>query len=101
MTFEITFLDSQPNGDVVDYFFRVSKGQSVCTVKVFISGPAKLWKNLSRDELIKAATDWLRFGLDRGKCDPFSHPETDSTIGLIPAALDHWVEHRLFQTFPA
>ena len=110
MTVEITFLGSPKHRckdgkiyDVIDYPFRVSKGESNCTVVVGIPGqchdPAEALglKKLSSSELIKAATDWLHFHLvERGDRDPFSRPETDRVIDLSLDIVEHWADHRSF-----
>jgi hypothetical protein len=101
MTIEITFLDDPPvrrrcDAEILDHYFRVSRGQSSCIVVIGISGPARFGKTLSSNELIEAASALLRCRLDNGYCDPFSHPETDSMIDLTPAIMDHWIEHRSF-----
>lgn len=85
--------------DVVDYPFQVSNGRVDCTVKVGITGtfhdPAEALgsKKLSRDELVEAAQAWLRSRIEKGECDPFTRPETDTVIDMPSAVMDYWVEH--------
>ena len=103
--FEITFLDSGRRAkdgklwDVIDYRFRVSNGQQNEEVAVGITGvfhdpagPLGL-KELSREELIEAATAWLRSRLEKGECDPFSHPERDRVIDVPSSVMEYWLEH--------
>lgn len=50
-------------------------------------------KKLSRDELVEAAQAWLRSRIEKGECDPFTRPETDTVIDMPSAVMDYWVEH--------
>lgn len=105
MNWEITFLNAEHRvrdgklWDMVDYVFRVSNGKSTQVVAVGITGqfhdPAEAMgaKKLSREELVKAAEDWLRSRLDKGECDPFRRPETDASIDLPSSVMDYWTEH--------
>ena len=107
---EITFLESGRRArdgklwDVIDYRFRVSKGR-LNRVVVGITGafhdPAGPLgpKTLSQDELIKAATAWLHSRLEKGECDPFNHPESDSMIDVPSSVMEYWMKHRTIPHF--
>jgi hypothetical protein len=105
MNFEITFLDSGRRAkegklwDVIDYRFRVSNGRRNQVVSVGVTGafhdpagPLGL-KTLSREELIEAAAAWLRSRLEKGKCEPFSRPESDGLIDVPSSVMEYWMEH--------
>jgi hypothetical protein len=105
MDFGITFLDAGRRTrdgklwDVIDYHFRVASGKLNWEVAVGITGafhdaaePLGM-KTLSREKLIEAATDWLRSRLENGECDPFSRPESDSTIDVPSSVMEYWMEH--------
>lgn len=102
--FEITFLDSGRRAkdgkvwDAIDYRFRVSNAQQNQEVAVGITGafhdpagPLGL-KELSREELIEAAGAWLHSRLEKGECDPFNRPESDSTIDVPSPVMEYWME---------
>jgi hypothetical protein len=86
--------------DIIDYPFQVSNGQEKCVVNVGITGmfhdPAEAIgsKKLSQDELVQAASDWLRFLIRRGKYDPFKNAESDFTVSIPADVMDYWAEHR-------
>ncbi len=86
--------------DIIDYPFQVSNGRASCTVRVGITGayhdPAEALgsKKLSQDERVEAARAWLRSRVEKGECDPFSRPETDTIIDVPSGVMDHWAEHR-------
>jgi hypothetical protein len=109
MDYEIKFLDSSPverrfkDGkvwDVIDYPFQVTERRSSCTVLVGITGqfhdPADALgsKKLTRAELIEAAKAWLRSRLEKGECDPFTRPDTDTFIDLPSGVMEFWIDHR-------
>jgi hypothetical protein len=86
--------------DVIDYRFRVSNGKLNRVVAVGVTGgfhdpagPLGL-KTLSTDEIAEAAAAWLRSRLEKGECDPFSRPESDSTIDVPSPVMEYWMEHR-------
>jgi hypothetical protein len=86
--------------DIIDYPFEVSNGQERCIVNVGITGmfhdPAETLGStrLSQDELVQAASDWLRFVIKKGEYDPFKHPHADITVAIPSEIMDYWAEHR-------
>ena len=86
--------------DIIDYPFEVSKDQVSRRVKVGITGtfhdPADALglKNLSQTDLAEAAAAWLRSRLEKGECDPFARPQTDTVLTVPSSVMDYWVEHR-------
>jgi len=82
--------------DVIDYFFRVSTGESHRDVTFGIIGqsydpPESVGPLLAGEQLGGAATAWLQFHLGKG-FDPFNHPE--AVLPDMPGAVvQYWVEH--------
>ena len=104
MDWKIVFHKSQPRPDayeITDYIFQVSKdSEGQTAVFVGITGQERdltSKEKWSRDDLIKAAHDWLRSLLEKKKCDPFNRPETDKVLLMPPGILEHWQTDPSFQ----
>ena len=96
MPFETTFLGTtrRDSDDVIDYFFRVWDGITLCDVAVGIAGqainpegkPAR-----TKEVLIPLADAWFNYHLDRG-FDPFT---SSSRVPDVTASIaDYWCDHR-------
>jgi hypothetical protein len=73
--------------DIVDYPFEVLKGVKSSIVRVGITGQSHTLgdsKSLRREELVQAASDWLRSRIAKGECDPWTRPDTDCMIDVPP-----------------
>src|SRR5258708_38602896 len=86
--------------DIIDYPFQVSNGTTSCAVDVGITGvfhdPATALGStkLSQDELVEAASAWLRSGIEKGELDPFDERQTRCTIEVPSSIMDYWSEYR-------
>jgi len=81
--------------DVVEYFFRVSDGESYRDVPVGISGPAINPVGeppRPKETLSKLAEAWLRHHLEKRQFDPFK--ESAARVQDVPTeVVDHWIDH--------
>lgn len=104
MQLDILFLDVDRRTaagaiwDVIDYRFKV-QAEATVVVAVGITGqfhdpaPALGNRKLSQSELAEAAAAWLRSRIDRGECDPFNRPGTDTMFDVPTAVMQYWIEH--------
>lgn len=87
--------------EIVDYIFKVLKdSHSETPVWVGITGQERGWqpeKKLSKEDLIRAASNWLLSCLESERCDPFNRPETDKVLTMPQGALEHWRTDPSFQ----
>ena len=92
--------------DRTDYRFRVTSGQRSTTVAVGITGQwhdtpeAMGSRALSEAQLKEAAEAWLRSQLEKGKCDPFNRPQTDTMLDMPSEVIEYWEEHHSIPCLP-